>query len=621
MIEPIPQETRAATLELTGLVPRILVVDDIADNVSLLCRRLGRHGFETLSASDSTGTFEILERENVDLILLDAMMPLVSGIEILTRLRRARSASDLPVIMVTSMAQSEDIANALSIGANDYVTKPIDFTVLLARIKAHLETKRAQESLRLANLTLEQRVAHRTEALTMANEFLAREIDERRESESRMRHMAYHDALTGLPNRVLFAESLVREVDRAKTSRTAVGVFCIDLDGFKEVNDEHGHPFGDEFLRCVAERIVATAPESATVARLGGDEFAVIAALDDGSAGILAMIAESLIAGLQQPFEIGETTVHVGACIGISAFPCDGAEPEHLLKKADTALYRAKSEGSGVFRVFAPTMNTELEQRRGRSRELRYALERNQLELHYQPLVSLSSRRPIGFEALLRWRHPLRGLVKPGEFIAMAEETGLILPLGEWVLKAACLDAVTWPDKLKVAVNLSALHFRRSGIVKLVAGVIEETRIDPSRLEIEVTESVLLSNSREVLNALRGLRALGVSVSLDDFGTGFSALSYLLEFQFDKIKIDQSFVAGLGLGPRADSIVSAVVALAAGLDVTSLAEGVETEEQAVILLAAGCRQGQGHLFGKPMPVADVADYVAAARSPGIADAA
>lgn len=604
--------------------PRILVVDDIGDNIGLLCRRLARHGFATLTAESGKQALEVIAAEPVDLVLLDAMMPEMNGIEVLARLRHTYSTGELPIIMVTAMTQSEDVAHAIALGANDYVTKPIDFVVLLARIRAQLERKHAQEALRLVNLSLERRVAERTVELTDANTRLAGEIEERRASEERMRHMAYHDALTGLPNRVLFRECLERAVEHAKRENHGVGVFCVDLDGFKEINDVHGHPFGDQFLRSVADRIVELVPGSATVARLGGDEFAVIMSLQESSVGALAAIAEQLIAGLQQSFVIHEQTVHVGASIGVSSFPIDGTEPELLLKTADTALYRAKAEGHGIYRMFAPEMNAELERRRVLTRDLKDALDIEQFELYYQPIVSLADSSVIGTEALVRWRHPERGLVAPGAFIPMAEETGLILPLGEWVLRAACIDAASWTEPLKVAVNLSSLHFRRSGVVDLVSRALDESGLDPARLEIEVTESVLLSNSREVLRALQELKALGVSVSLDDFGTGFSALSYLLEYQFDKIKIDRSFVAGLGDSHRADSIVSAVLSLASGLEVITLAEGVETERQAAMLAVAGCQQAQGHYFGRPRPapaMAHLLDSIAAKTGKKVGEAA
>ena len=420
---------------------------------------------------------------------------------------------------------------------------------------------------------------------------------ERRRSEARIAHMARHDALTGLPNRVLFHDRLTRALTRIEEG-DAVAVLCIDLDRFKTVNDTLGHPVGDELLKAVADRLQACVREGDTVARLGGDEFAVIQHRLE-STDVAGMLAERIVEALSQPFELGGHQVVAGASVGIAIAPADGSGAEELLKKADMALYRAKADGRGAFHYFEREMDDRLQARRLLELDMRRALVAGEFELYYQPLLNLAENRLTGCEALLRWRHPERGLVLPTEFIGLAEEIGLISPLGDWVLRTACPEAARWPDEMKVAVNLSPCQFRNRNLVATVVSALANSGLPASRLELEITESVLLEDNAANIRVLHELRSLGVRIAMDDFGTGYSSLSYLRSFPFDKIKIDRSFVSDLADHGDALAIVKALASLGASLGIVTTAEGVETEEQFDRLCVEGCTEVQGFLISEP----------------------
>jgi diguanylate cyclase (GGDEF)-like protein len=387
-------------------------------------------------------------------------------------------------------------------------------------------------------------------------------------------------------------------------------IHLLDLDRFKEVNDTLGHVFGDTLLKSVAERIRATVSDTDVVARLGGDEFAILQTLPDGD-DAARQVAKGLLEAVREPFKLGDHQVNVETSIGIALAPDHGQEAEQLLKTADLALYKAKSDGRNTYRLFKPEMELQARARHALEIDLRNAIAGNEFELHYQPIIAAANRTICGVEALVRWRHPRRGLVAPDNFIPLAEETGLIVPLGEWVLRTACADAAGWPAHIKLAVNLSSVQFRQGDLMAMVTSALKDSGLPPDRLELEVTESVLLQNNDENLALLHQFRALGISIALDDFGTGYSSLSYLQRFPFDKLKIDRSFVGNLTTRADCVAIVSAVAGLAHALDMTTTAEGVETEEQFMLLQAAGCGQAQGYLFGKPRHKDDLGfDWVA-----------
>ncbi|MBN9560294.1 MAG: EAL domain-containing protein [Alphaproteobacteria bacterium] len=429
------------------------------------------------------------------------------------------------------------------------------------------------------------------------------DVTERQRAEAQIVFMARHDALTGLPNRVLFHERVEQAL--AQAGRTDdFAVLLLDLDRFKAVNDTLGHPVGDELLRAVAERLQACVREVDTVARLGGDEFAVVQS-GVTKAEDAAVLARRIVEVVSQPYDLDGHRIMIGASVGISIAPGDGASCGKLLKNADVALYKTKAEGRGTWRFFEPDMDARLQARRALELDLWAALANDQFELHYQPLFDLRADRIGGFEALLRWRHPVHGMVSPADFIPISEEIGLIVPLGDWVLKRACKEASVWPAHVKVAVNVSPAQFRTGHLVESVTEALAASGLPAARLELEITESVLLTNSAATLATLHALRALGVRISMDDFGTGYSSLSYLRSFPFDKIKIDQSFIRDLATTEDAEAIVRAIIGLGASLGMRTTAEGVETNEQLAWLRAEDCAEVQGYFFSPSVPAAEL----------------
>ena len=428
------------------------------------------------------------------------------------------------------------------------------------------------------------------------------DITARRRAEAQIAHMAHYDALTNLPNRVLFREHLVKALEGVDSEKLAV--LCIDLDRFKVVNDTLGHPVGDALLRVVGDRLQASARPSDLVARLGGDEFAIVQAGTEQPSGATAL-ATRLIAEIAKPFELDGHHVVIGASVGISIAPNDGSHPDKLLKNADMALYRAKSDGRDSWRFFEPDMDARMQARRAIEIDLRRALALGEFEVYYQPLIALRTEKITGFEALLRWHHPERGMVPPLEFIPIAEEIGLIGQIGAWVLKQACLEAAKWPDDIQVAVNLSPAQFRHRAVVLDVVAALGAAGLPAHRLEVEITEAVLLQDTESNIGILNDLRSLGVGISMDDFGTGYSSLAYLQKFPFDKIKIDRSFVRELDR-PELIAIVRAVTGLGGSLGMKTTAEGVETQQQLQKLKEEGCTEVQGYLFSKPVPATQAA---------------
>ncbi len=430
------------------------------------------------------------------------------------------------------------------------------------------------------------------------------DISDRQRAEERIVHMARHDALTDLPNRTMFRERLEYELKRIKRG-DALAVLCLDLDHFKSVNDTLGHPVGDELLKVVAERLRRCIREPDTIARLGGVEFAII------MTGMHAptdpvVLAKRIRQAVIKPYILDGHQILADISIGISLAPIDATEPDLLLKNADMALYGAKADGRGTYRFFEPEMDARMKARRELDMDLRKALANGEFRLHYQPLVNIQNNEITAFEALLRWNHPIRGLVPPAEFIPIAEETGLIIPLGEWVLRGACQETANWPTNIKVAVNLSPAQLNSRNFTDVVVNALAASGVSANRLQLEITETVLLQNTFNTLATLQKLRALGVQIALDDFGTGYSSLSYLRSFPFDKIKIDRSFIQDLMTGAEPLAIVHAIAGLAKSLNMTSTAEGVETKQQLEALQALGCIEMQGYLFSHARPPAEIA---------------
>ncbi|MGP0088893.1 MAG: EAL domain-containing protein [Xanthobacteraceae bacterium] len=430
------------------------------------------------------------------------------------------------------------------------------------------------------------------------------DITERKRAEARVAFMAHHDALTSLPNRVLLRLRMQEVLRQTRRTGRSFAALFVDLDNFKSINDTLGHPLGDLLLQRVADRMRAELRDQDTMARLGGDEFAILQTEIEQPGEVSALI-QRLLTVIGAPYELEGHQVTIGACIGVAVAPGDGDDPDRLLKNADLALHRAKVDGKGCFRFFEPEMDARVQARRQLEIDLRAALQTGALEVHYQPLVDLRSGEVRCLEALLRWPHPQRGMVPPAEFIPVAEETGLIGSLGAFVLRRACADAATWPKNVKVAVNLSPLQFKNGNPFVTVNDALASSGLAPARLELEITEATLLEKSESVLATLHALRALGVRISMDDFGTGYSSLSYLRSFPFDKIKIDRSFVNGVGDNADSQAIVRAIITLGTSLGITITAEGVESETDLAYMQAEGCNEGQGYLFSKARPSSEI----------------
>jgi diguanylate cyclase (GGDEF)-like protein/PAS domain S-box-containing protein len=432
------------------------------------------------------------------------------------------------------------------------------------------------------------------------------DVTERNRAERSIAHSALHDPLTDLPNRAALDRHFRELLGDARERERTFAVLCIDLDRFKEINDLHGHSVGDAVL-CEASRRLRAACEGAFLARIGGDEFIAVAAFDQAR---MTSLVERLEGVLDEDLAIDDHTFSIGLSVGIAMYPRDGADATTLVANADAALYRAKHEGRGTTRVFTSDMDQQLRERRAMERDLRGAIERDELRLEYQPQATPDGRI-VGFEALLRWHHPVRGVVGPGAFIPIAEESGLIIELGEWVLRQACAEAASWRWPLKISVNVSAVQFRRGDLQGLVHAALLDSGLSPQRLELEITEGVLIENLSRAAAVLRNLKALGIRIALDDFGTGYSSLSYLQSFPLDLIKIDRQFVRDLEQRNDSIAIVRAVIGLAHGLSLPVVAEGVETAQQRDLLIKEGCDELQGFFIGHPLPIERYAELTGA----------
>jgi diguanylate cyclase (GGDEF)-like protein len=590
---------------------RILIVDDLADNRAILLRRFQRQGFEVFEADSGLKALELIGSQEFDLVLLDVMMPGLDGNETLRRIRSQKSPSMLPVVMVTGKTESEDIIKSLDLGANDYVTKPVDFAVALARAKTQIGLRRAElkviaanDALKDANDNLEKNVADRTALLRGLYEKLKGEMSVREKADAKSQYLAYHDSLTGLGNRLLFKEQLENALKDVWGTPKAVAVLFVDLDGFKDVNDTLGHSIGDKLLKSIAIRIRDILPENGCLARFGGDEFAVLqTSAEQPSAAI--ELAQQIIDVVGRLSTIEGYDVTVSGSVGIAVESAGSMTAENFLKRADIAMYGAKAKGPGNYRMFDPQMEKDVQARTALEREIRTGIVQNQFRVFYQPLINLQTQKVTAFEALMRWEHPERGLVSPVEFIPLAEETGLIVRLGEWIMRQACTEAMGWPADISVSINLSAVQFARGDLVATVMNALASSGLPPDRLELEITESVLLDRADQNVRILDQLRELGVRIAMDDFGTGYSSIGYLRSFKFDKLKIDRSFVKDLLEDERSLAIVRAIVGLGSSFGITTTAEGVETEDQNRCLTNEGCTEVQGFLYSKPLPSTEI----------------
>jgi diguanylate cyclase (GGDEF)-like protein/PAS domain S-box-containing protein len=683
---------------------RLLIVDDNELNRDMLARRLARQGYEIVVADSARQLPQRVKEDAIDLVLLDIEMPEISGLEALKTLREIYSAIELPIIMVTAKNQSDDVVKALDLGANDYVTKPIDFAVALARIGTQLSHKRAQEGLReseeryalaargandgLWDWNLQANVVYfstrwksmlgyqESEIGDKPDEWFDRIHDADRErvtqeiaahqagsvpqfeSEHRVLHkdgtfrwmlcrgLAVHngsgttsrmagwqtditegkvsDPLTGLPNRLLFTDRVGRLIKHTKRRKDYLfAVLFLDLDGFKMINDSLGHLVGDQLLVGVASRLekclratdtVARLGEGCIVARMGGDEFTVL--LDDlKHPDDAKQAAERLMKAVTAPFVLGGKEVFTSLSIGIALSNTSYEQPEDILRDADTAMYRAKSLGKARSEIFDADMRASVVARLQLEMDLRRALEHGEFHNVYQPIVSLAAGQIVGFEALLRWQHPTRGLLGPEEFIMVAEETGLIRDLGWWNLREACRQMTEWRaaynaySQLTMSVNLSPKQFLQANLVQDIGSLLRELKLPPQALKLELTESTVMGDPSAAVEMLQQIKSLGISLAIDDFGTGYSSLSYLHRFPLDTLKIDRSFISSIGTGGDTE-IARTIFPMALNLHLDVVAEGIETLEQLVLLKKLQCKYGQGYYFSKPLSADDAGSLLA-----------
>ena len=491
--------------------------------------------------------------------------------------------------------------------------RPVDLTSPMTGgtiwiIEDVTERRNAVEHLRQLNEELEQRVVARTEELARAITQLKQEVDERLRAEERARHLSLHDVLTGLPNRRLLQDRLAQSIAQARREGWQVAIMFIDLDRFKNVNDTLGHAVGDDLLRVMAKRLTSSLRESDTVSRVGGDEFVIVLSHAQVETDI-ARLAANLMVQISEPCVVGDRELRVTPSIGVSMFPDDSEDPVKLLSFADAAMYHAKANGRRNVQFYTKTMSAVLQARLRLENDLHQAIDQEQLELYYQPRIEFKTARVVGYEALLRWNHPTEGLIGPAMFIPIAEESGLIIPIGEWVIREACSQMKRWREASfaveSIAVNLSARQFFDDKLPQRVQQALDESGLRPAQLELEITESILMANTEDTMSLFAQLKRLGVKLSIDDFGTGFSSLAYLKRFHVDNLKIDHSFVRDISTDPDDAAIVRAIVNLAQSLQLRVIAEGVENREQLDFLASCGCQEAQGYYFARPLPATAV----------------
>ncbi len=558
---------------------RILIVDDEPQIRGVLCGLLsGEH--KCVEAASAEESLELLREEQFDLILTDIVMGGMSGLEMVAHARRL--VPETVVIMISAEQTITNAIEAMRAGAFDYITKPFDLRQVEMAVRRALDYRALHEAKRRYEADLEELVRKRTA-----------ELD----------HVSLHDAVTGLYNRAFLEDYLSRALTPTHGGRPRHALMFFDLERFKQVNDTLGYRAGDKLLRLVAERLSAPVREEDVVARVGGDEFARFMPGVNGPEDA-AEIAHRIRESLASPFEVEGHELFINASIGISLYPGDGRDSQTLLKNATAALYRARQQGGDGYQFYTSDMNATALRRLTLENRLRRAAERGELSVHYQPKIDMESKRMVGMEALARWQSPELGSVSPAEFIPLAEDSGLILPVGEWILRTACAQNRLWQDGglgwLRVAVNLSARQFREKNLSAKIFRILGETGLDPRHLELELTESSIMEDAGYAVKTLGELREMGVEISVDDFGTGYSSLGYLKRLPIDTLKIDQSFVREVTTAPDSAAIVQAIIAMAHNLGLNVVAEGVETEEQLRFLHFLGCDEWQGYLCSRPL---------------------
>ena len=560
--------------------PVILIVDDLPDNLRDLMDVL-KDDYRIIVATEGAKALELVEAQpKPDLVVLDIMMPGMDGYEVCRRIKASGAGNRIPVVFVSVVEAPEEKVRGFEAGAADFITKPFNKMEVLARIRTHLELARLRRF-------LEDLVAQRTAMLQV--------------SEAKYLTLAHGDVITGLANRLLYAEVLERAISRAELGDEQIALLFLDLDDFQAINESFGHSIGDQVLEEVGRRLRMFVPERDAVARTGSDEFAAVVENDDVAS--VDLLAQRIIDAIAEPITIGDRTIYVGTCVGIALYPADGRDPESLQSSASAALHSAKAQGQRILRFASPTLTQLARERLSLQGELRNAIERDEFRLHFQPQVSLTTGEIIGVEALIRWQHPERGLVMPGDFIPLAEESGLVLAMGEWVLQEACRQIEHWMGlgcaPSQTAINISAVQLSSGNLVESVRKAVADHGIAPNRLELEITESFVMTDHARSLATFEALRAEGVTLSIDDFGTGYSSMRYLQQLRVHRLKVDMSFVRDMGDNEGDAAIVRAVIALGQSLGLEVIAEGVEAAHQVEMLRKFGCNSIQGYFIGRP----------------------
>ncbi|HEY9656444.1 MAG TPA: EAL domain-containing protein [Crinalium sp.] len=592
--------------DLDGMRADILIVDDTPLNLRLLSNILTKAGYQVRQALSGEMALRAVQALPPDLLLLDIMMPSMDGYTLCQTLKENLSTASIPVVFLSALSDGLDKAKAFAVGGADYITKPFHVEEVLARVQNQLALKAAQYDNQQLNVQLEARVKERTHQLEIANRELYREVLERKVLQAQLLEMAHHDALTGLPNRAFFLDRTKQALDAVKTDQTSqFAVLFLDCDRFKVVNDSLGHFMGDQLLLAIARRLRALLPVTIMLARLGGDEFTMLLPRFTDQASVVQIVKQILNA-FTQPFQLDQHEVFITASIGIAIGTAEYSLPEHLLRDADMAMYREKASGSAPYQIFDPTLHQTAIQRLQLEIDLRKAIYQQELVVHYQPILALATGNLVGFEALVRWQHPQKGLVSPAVFIPIAEETGLITQIGHWVLKRSCQQLQQWQAEkrfsapLTMSVNLSARQFTQPDLVEQIDQILAETQLDPRYLKLEITESAIMRNAQATAIVLQELRKRHIQLSIDDFGTGYSSLSYLHSFPVDTLKIDQSFVQQMGENADSLGLVPLIINIAQKMGMTVVAEGIETQMQLDHLKALNCDFGQGFFFFKPL---------------------
>jgi len=583
----------------------ILVVDDTPANLRLLSEILTKNGYEVRAVKRGKMALKAVANFPPDLILLDIMMPDLDGYEVCQQLKADPKNREIPVIFLSALNEAVDKVKAFEVGGVDYIGKPFHLQEVLIRVKNQLALHSAKAQIQSLNQQLEQRVQQRTSQLEAINAELKKEIAKREKYQKQLLKKAFHDDLTSLPNRSLFREKLKQAMRKSKQETDySFAVLFLDCDRFKIINDSLGHTTGDRLLIEVSTRLKSCLRPKDTIARLGGDEFTILLQ-DTTEIEDAIKVAERINSKLSLPFHLSEREIFINASIGIVLATQDYHTPETILRDADTAMYRAKAEGKGCFKVFEPHMHVSAQKTLELETDLQKAIARNEFLIHYQPLIGLQEGTIEGFEALVRWMHPEKGLISPGEFIPIAEETGSIVAIGMWVLREACYQLRHWQKRyfnpnLTISVNLSVKQFAQPNLIEEVDRILQQTEIDSRCLTLEITESAIVDNTETATKILEALKSRNIRLSMDDFGTGYSSLSYLHHFPIDTLKIDRSFISRLGNNGENMEIIQTIATLAGHLGMNTIAEGVETSKQLARVKSMGCNSAQGFLFSKPL---------------------